>query len=362
MSSPGSDLPAIRGHVPALDGLRGLAIVMVIAYHAGAFKWGWIGVDLFFVLSGYLITNVLLESKTDPRFFRNFYARRTLRIFPLYYLFVGLTLLNRVLVHDGTPGGWWALIFMINWRVVLVHDWHSIPNGLGHLWTLAIEEQFYLLWPLLVRTMTRSALSRLCVFVAVFTLCMRVLIIVPVWNLEPFSTWQYNAVYVSTPTRIDSLLIGAWFALRPAGAARAPRYALPVALAAIAALFMGGTEPMLEPEIASFGFSLVAVTAVLALQAALYDGLVARIFRAPLLQAVGRRSYAMYLFHLAVIAMLSDLGMRAGLLTGIVAGAVVYGVAEITWRTIEAPALSLKRYFPRGGTGRNSGPPVIAAG
>ena len=162
--------------VPELDGLRGVAILMVAAFHfsiavamaGGPFKLlraicvpGWTGVDLFFALSGYLITGILLDSKASLSYFRRFYSRRLLRIFPVYYaaLFFCFTLGARLLLP---PGG-------SDWRVVLAYLFHvsnwlslgaaEIPN-LNHFWSLAVEEQFYLVWPFAVYFLCRRHLTR----------------------------------------------------------------------------------------------------------------------------------------------------------------------------------------------------------
>lgn len=156
-------------HVVALDGLRGLAVLFVILYHVNSTAWGttfldrivraplkigWAGVDLFFVLSGFLITGILLDTRESPNYFRSFYARRALRIFPLYYLVLTASLLitrftpalNYVLPipHDRI----FYFVYLNNWWPLLRDTWHA--NIIGHFWSLAVEEQFYLLWSLCV--------------------------------------------------------------------------------------------------------------------------------------------------------------------------------------------------------------------
>src|SRR4051812_8053988 len=183
----------LRPHFPGLDGLRGLAILMVMILHFGGTTeqgmsglnlWfsritgaGWCGVDLFFVLSGFLITGILYDAKGTPGGLRNFYARRVLRIFPLYYatlivLFVILPLLapgpnpglDKVALHQG-----WLWLYLSNFAAVFIGD-HTFAAGLvqaGHFWSLAIEEQFYLVWPLIVLTLRRETLINICVAVIV---------------------------------------------------------------------------------------------------------------------------------------------------------------------------------------------------
>src|SRR5258706_11472560 len=174
--------PLERPRLPGLDGLRGLAILMVMMVHfggttehgiTGAALWfsrltgaGWCGVDLFFVLSGFLITGILYDAKGAPGGLRNFYARRVLRIFPLYYgtlvvLFVILPLLapgpNPGLEKVAQQQGW-LWLYLSNFAAVFIGD-HTFAGGLvqaGDFWALAIEEQFYLVWPLVVLTLRRG--------------------------------------------------------------------------------------------------------------------------------------------------------------------------------------------------------------
>jgi peptidoglycan/LPS O-acetylase OafA/YrhL len=157
--------------VPVLDGLRGLAILLVMLHHFfqnyvpepvwidrlvfGLMGCGWFGVDLFFVLSGFLITGILYDAKGADRYFLNFYARRTLRIFPLYYAVLVLlfVLLPRVphplaadYVSDSAPDQLWFWLYLTNFRIALNGGWYShlVPSV---FWSLAIEEQFYVLYP-----------------------------------------------------------------------------------------------------------------------------------------------------------------------------------------------------------------------
>jgi peptidoglycan/LPS O-acetylase OafA/YrhL len=168
-------------YVPALDGIRGLAILAVLVTHSvprlpatGLGYWcnqlielGTFGVDLFFVLSGFLITGILLDSKDAPNYFRNFYARRFLRLFPVYYLyliFIALLLpaIHRA-IHTHMPdfGGnwWWFLLYSCN----LKPDHAANDAYLGHFWSLAVEEQFYLVWPAVVLLLSRRRLTYFCI-------------------------------------------------------------------------------------------------------------------------------------------------------------------------------------------------------
>jgi len=226
-----SDQPSNQ-YIPVLDGLRACAIVAVIVCHVnqaygGPFMAGvidgplamvlgsgWIGVDLFFVLSGFLITGILYDSKGSDGYFRNFYARRILRIMPLYYGFLFVTtvafpwvsyrFLGRLLLlHDISPADARSLYlyfynFYLPFTGRMLFDFH-------HFWSLAIEEHFYLFWPLAVYALPRSSLMRTCVGVAVGSFLLRVIVVL--WGTQPITA------FFLTPFRLDGLLIGSWVAL-----------------------------------------------------------------------------------------------------------------------------------------------------
>jgi peptidoglycan/LPS O-acetylase OafA/YrhL len=175
-------------HLPALDGLRGIAILLVMAFHRvllhpGSLErsllgrlglCGWVGVDLFFVLSGFLITGILFDTKDRPDYFRRFYFRRTVRIFPLYYGFLlGVLGLGVALQATGrSPFGWgdfwrnqlvlWT--YTTNLAFAAAGEWYALAPmlTLTSLWSLAIEEQFYLVWPLLIRRVSRRVGIGIC--------------------------------------------------------------------------------------------------------------------------------------------------------------------------------------------------------
>ena len=172
---------------------------------------GWIGVDLFFVLSGFLITSILLDTKAQPHFFRNFYVRRTLRIFPLYYAILVATLVLPPLLWSGAADSKlfsviaarapWFWTYTANIDIAL-HDW-EIAGVLGHFWSLAVEEQFYLLWPALVWFCPLNRLRHVCVGLIVVAVVTRTAL----WSAD-----MSLAGFTLMPARADALAIGAWVA------------------------------------------------------------------------------------------------------------------------------------------------------
>src|SRR5262249_4475877 len=208
-----------------LDGLRGLAIALVVFYHTTNYAMarsafdraltvlpslGWSGVDLFFVLSGFLITGILLRARQSPTYFRSFYARRVLRIFPLYYAVLVLLLLivPRIGVLSPFDGFWnagasrqgfWYWLYLSNLKVALAGAWQH--RVLDITWSLAIEEHFYLLWPLAVRRCSERTLLAICAVTALGALALRVALLAT--SVSPI------AVYVLAPCRLGPPPTGA---------------------------------------------------------------------------------------------------------------------------------------------------------
>ena len=198
-SSPEKVVPFRR--VPELDSLRALAAAAVLLFHLNPpqFAFGWTGVDLFFVLSGYLITKIILDNAGSRGFFRNFYMRRGLRIWPIYYLslFV-IVLLNNYLSR---PQDLTDLPYYLTYTQNVQYYWHREPTpfhvAFRHTWTLALEEQFYLIWPALVMLVRRKGLIALCLAVVAFAYG---------WRDMAFSNAPYS-LYI-LPSRCDGFALG----------------------------------------------------------------------------------------------------------------------------------------------------------
>ncbi|MCA9224377.1 MAG: acyltransferase, partial [Planctomycetales bacterium] len=218
-------------HLPALDAIRGLAILLVTLYrfrlgpddgmwfehvYTHVLSLGERGVDLFFVLSGFLITGILFDSKSDRHYFRNFYMRRSLRIFPLYYgvllgCFVILPIVWPANIQypfaDARELQNWLWLYGVNMRVGWHNDWCF--GSFNHFWSLAVEEHFYLIWPLAIFVLSRRSAMNVCVVFGIFALVARIAWLVLGGNgLAP---------EVFTPFQFDALLIGAWLALAARG-------------------------------------------------------------------------------------------------------------------------------------------------
>lgn len=359
-------------HVAELDGVRGLAILLVLVMHgvyigpllgldvtahayARTALLGWAGVDVFFVLSGFLITGILVRSKGREHYFRNFYMRRVLRIFPLYYLVIALLLW--VLPRPGAvPAAGQAayLLYYQNWWFALVQPDADFP--LKVTWSLAIEEQFYLLWPALVFCASTRALRFVCGAVIAASLMLRFVLL----------DQGFVHTHFLTPCRMDALAVGALLAVVPPPRAWFGALAtLAGAGGLVAVAFVGGAS--LPESIVEQRWGLLAALSlgVGLLSLARSSIALGPVFRLLPLRSLGKYSYCIYLTHMLVVEWLSGrvlaLGpQRLGELVG-QWGAVTLTVAFtlavvvcswllalVSWHAFEKWFLRLKRRFPSG--------------
>jgi len=213
-----------HSHIAALDGLRGLAVIAVLFFHAGKLQGGFLGVDLFFALSGFLITGLLL-AEVDRRGrvgLIAFWGRRFRRLLPaVLVLLVAVTVIVTIVatvperaatIEDGP----WAQFYVANWHAIAGHRdyWASfeLPRMFGHLWSLAIEEQFYVVWPIVIGLIAWRA-QRVHRAVAIF--CVVAASLSLLWMIALFDPADPTRVYIGTDTRASSLLLGALFATAP---------------------------------------------------------------------------------------------------------------------------------------------------
>lgn len=371
----GGTAPAAEaGHIPALDGLRGCAILAVLLLHftstlaapAGAparlvkqaFSMGWTGVDLFFVLSGFLITGILADARETPHRFRTFYARRALRILPLYYGFILLLFVVPPLVGARaytTPLAeqlpYW--LYLQNFRPLT----GPALDFASHLWSLAIEEQFYLVWPLLVFTVSRTAALRVCLLCLAGAVAFRV--------ASVFTVDDLRTVYFLTPARVDGLALGGAIALvmRGSGGPRRLRRMAPAALAlsaaviAAAALLPSGFDPG-GVYMVTVGYTALAcffgAVLVLALEGPRFFP---RLLSTQVLRFFGRYSYGLYALHVPLGALARRNGVSPNAFAGTVGelpGLLGYAllmtavsilVALASWHLYEKHFLKLKSRF-----------------
>ena len=365
-----------KAHNPALDGVRGIAILLVLVHH-----WGvplpagsrfapavlaltqscWVGVDLFFALSGFLITGILVDTVETKHFLKNFYARRFLRIFPLYYGLIAVLLLLTPLLHFV----WGAmlpllLLYLQNTGIGVALDNYRLAHGvnLNPYWSLAVEEQFYLLWPLLVFALRDvPRLTKVAFALSGAALVLRVVLVG-----AGVSPWF---VYCFTACRADTLLLGGALALllrsnrrplRDAVVRWTPRIAAAALLVLIAlAVRLHGLDWEHSRFLQTGGFSLIAV-ACCGLIAWTQREHAGRFLSQAWLRFFGRYSYGIYMLHLLCFRalykwiegeMLPHLPwwQLAAIVSWIAAAGLVIGVAVLSFKFYETPFLKLKRHF-----------------
>jgi peptidoglycan/LPS O-acetylase OafA/YrhL len=354
--------------IPEIDGLRALAALSVFVHHVVSFPGvvrftgaGWIGVDLFFVISGYLITTILLGMRGSPGYFKNFYMRRTLRIFPPYYTFLLICLVFALLNRNyQLSGRLWTALVLYGTSLAATQPWYSgaisrLPSpadAIDVTWSLSIEELFYLLWAPAVRFLKRRDLILLGLAAVVLAPAMRWLTHLPNQSVE----------YSFFPARMDALALGSLLALLKSSKRRflVPGWSVITGMAASLCALLLTPDPRVNGRFAVFGYSLVAVTMTLILAFVLdhagSDNPICRVLRSDLLVRAGTISYTFYLLHLFVISvirqslghlLLSHWALNRTLqLTGSLA--VTFVLAQISWRYFESPILRLKSRFVAG--------------
>ncbi|MGI4826951.1 MAG: acyltransferase family protein [Janthinobacterium lividum] len=319
--------PENRAFFPALDGLRAVAFLMVFGQHYLSLAWGWTGVNVFFVLSGFLITGILFDSRDAPHRVRNFYLRRTLRIFPLYYGLFLLLLLLTPLLRWHWDRYWmaWPLYLgnflrflspaagVVGSPLEMAADAHLggslLPRSelyLGHLWSLCVEEQFYLLWPAVVFFVRdRRRLLAICAGAVVLGPLLR-------FGLQAFAPpWMLaeELLYRFTPAQFDALLLGGLVALLWRGPARARLIAWARIGAVLGTFAVTGylvfvlhgwrLAPAGYPHWSFTGGLLFAdlYAAAVMVCALSPGGVVFRLLHVRILRWVGRLTYGAYVFH-----------------------------------------------------------------
>lgn len=368
--------PRSDGHVPALDGVRGLAILAVMIYRFGLRgdfylstdptgqlpQWtiqtlllGQRGVDLFFVLSGFLITGILFDAKGEMHFFRHFYTRRVLRILPLYYgslvlfLLVAPSLLSpsQFPTKHAIEDQHWLWLHAANFSFLIRGDWSL--GRLDHFWSLAIEEHFYFVWPFVIFLCTRKSALWICGLGFVGTMIARI-----AWLKAEGAD---IAVETLTVFRIDGLLAGAWLALAirgPGGKGNLvtpAKWTLVATSILLAPMLLTGKRLMMIPETLFAAFFAALLALIICGSAhAWYTKLCETRF----LRFFGKYSYAMYIFQNPLIPLTALLVTSQHLetLTGsFIAGRMLYGLlmvvittgaALLSWNLFEKHFLSLK--------------------
>jgi peptidoglycan/LPS O-acetylase OafA/YrhL len=344
---PLTDLSAAghSGHIDQLDGLRGLAVLLVLMGHAAnpflnipfcqdvLNRYSFLGVQIFFVLSGFLITGILLKAKGRERYFSTFLMRRGLRIYPLYYAVLFFVMISPSIHKHGVH--WWPyLLYVSNLFVKGIQ-----PAPLKAVWSLAVEEQFYLVWPIVVWAFSRKQIERVCIGLVVGSILLRL---------------TGHIQFHNTLLQLDALGAGAWIACRRDLLTKLRRYARPVAC------FM----PLGYAAIHSYELNAVTQTVEVITSAALLivildsRSYVAKLLKFQPLRYVGKVSYGIYLLHAMVFGIFTKLSFYPAMMMGtsipkffalmVIESAAVVMVASASYYLLERPFLMLKERFTVG--------------
>jgi|ERR1700752_925919 len=340
--------------IPQLDALRGIAILLVIAWHYFAnaegvtpgsplayaqalFRLTWSGVDLFFVLSGFLIGGILLDNRTAANYFRVFYVRRLYRILPLYGVVLAAFYLLPLgaWLKDGA-GPWWIYVTFTQ-NFWMAQTGHFTPNFLNVTWSLAIEEQFYLALPLMIRFTPPRRLPQVALACAVAAPLLRTALYL--WH--PHGA---VAAYVLMPCRMDALMLGvfgAWFVRNREGGDRLLYIVLGVTLLAVPPLVVAN-QGIGSPLMSTIGYSWLAVMYFSLVIVAVRSDRPS--FRMRPLAYTGVLGYGLYLFHQPVRGLLQGGPARLNYLLP-AALAAVYALAHFSWNHFEKSLIKRSHRF-----------------
>ena len=348
-----------------LYGLRGLAILFVIFFHFGFLGAGWIGVQVFFVLSGFLITSILLADKHQPAvpFFARFYWRRSLRIFPLYFGY--LLLLAVVYAILRVPPEFadrWEYLFTYTYNYALLIAPLRQSVSFTHFWSLGVEEQFYLLWPLVVFLLPAQRLRVVAVLLVLVTPIIRYLAVLVAESYVPSHAEPGLYAYSPLPAQWDSLAVGAGLALFGTERVRHPSRWLAAATGCLLLAGMmnagtvsgfasGGTFGYPSFDTGNYqhvwSYTVVNLWAGALLVAILHPGWLAGLFEARVLTFSGQISYGLYVLHYPILGVIKQLvTFEAYTLEGLVVFGgylvLLYATAAASFRFFEQKFLVYK--------------------
>lgn len=354
----------LPSHIPELDGIRAIAIWMVLVLHTfipdaesseALARWpkplllimghGWLGVDLFFVLSGFLITGILLESRGSPHYIRNFYSRRVLRILPVYFVCLAVM----AYFYPGYSSYFWlSLLFMANLAGLFQV---AVPHGPGVFWSLAVEEHFYFVWPWLVRLFTPRILALICGAIIIAEPVLRGIYAARGVDIYPLSWFRFDGL-------ASGALLAIWFRSSFESKRRslwlAGAFLVIVIVVTVAALPFG----VLSRTVA--GLALRGTQATLIFSAGMLVTIAYRstMLTSPLRSRFARfsadLSYCLYLIHLSIydayVAVFRRYVSHPFTLPDILLRVVVvltisYALALLSRHFLERPVLSLKRFL-----------------
>jgi peptidoglycan/LPS O-acetylase OafA/YrhL len=374
-------------HVRALDGFRGTAVLLVISFHFGFLEFGWTGVQIFFVLSGFLITSILVRERDLPLGFylARFYWRRALRIFPLYFAYLAAVVsIFAVCGHPSEFAREWQYLFTYTFNFLRASPNYANSMPLGHLWSLSVEEQFYLFWPMVIFLTPRRWLPSIVgLMIAVSPLTRALTAECLGRHARGDCRFVGQAVYSVTWAQLDAFAIGALIAI---GGRKLRGSVIPLLLSGVALLAAGLLNiwfskgrftidtsfgypiNMIRNGQHIWGYSLINLSAAALVLACLGENRIARAFQSRWLTYTGRISYGLYVYHIAVqIFVNSVFPARPRSVAGIAAFAMdlclLFALAHASYFWFERRLIRLKdtRFVLDRSLHRAHGPAVLDA-
>lgn len=374
--------PTLMRHTQSLDGIRAIAVFMVMCFHYGYFAPGWIGVQIFFTLSGYLITAILLREREQPfrTYILRFYWHRAVRILPLVLLFLALAALFFLITGTpkGLPSDWlWVIGFLTNCARLRPQD---VDPAYLHLWSLAVEQQFYLLWPLFVYFLSPKSFRTLILAILILTPLVRLVTFAVIMSTTPDSDYAGKAIYVLTFTQLDAFAAGAAIAVFSLERVRRPLSRLVIAIVCAGilglAVLVSAYTKGLPAFKASLGYamfllqgygyvwaySVLNVISTLLIICAIQPTILQKLLASSVLARVGRISFGIYVYHVPLLLLaraiypqlFGSIESQSGVPLFLLWGGVVLITAQLSFSWWEVHFLRLKDHFIRSDVGNSS--------
>jgi peptidoglycan/LPS O-acetylase OafA/YrhL len=359
----------LPSRIAALDGVRGVAVTFVVLFHFGVFPVGWVGVQIFFVLSGYLITDILLRAKkySPLAYFIRFYWRRSLRILPVYVFFLAMVLAN--FAATGMPTSWptdWPYLVTYTTNLARLRE-SDVGRIFVHLWSLALEEQFYLIWPFAIYFLTLDRLKICVAAVIIASPIIRATVYVVLSHGGVDTDLIGRAIYSLPFTQFDAFAFGGGIAIwRLEGAERARAV---LVVSGLLAILLGCTVLLYQhfAQAGAFkaslgyqlyllagggfvwGYSLIDFLVAAWLVCTLQKFGASSLLESRALTRIGVISYGIYVYHLPVLVAIEWLLQYQSRLSlsevFIPYAALVLLASELSFRFMESPVLKFKTYL-----------------
>jgi peptidoglycan/LPS O-acetylase OafA/YrhL len=320
-----------------LDGLRAYAVILVMLFHARIIWWGWVGVQIFFILSGFLITRILIKAKGQPNFFKVFYMRRILRIFPLYYLLLTVVIICAVIYGASYRDGILYVLYIQNYKLGFTNFTPNFPHAFDHTWSLAVEEQFYFIFPFIVYYFSKESLR----WILAAMMAAGVVFIVGLPLRYPGSSINWsntvsNFLFIGAGGLIASISRKYWWWLKTC-------LLCATGIGIVVHLSLSGFDKVNLTEHGG-QFFLIALTPAIMLLVIYLIGEVGDIgyliFKNPLSVYIGKISYGMYLFHTPIFFLCDQYGLPLWLKFG-----TTIGLSALSWHFFEARFIALKHKY-----------------